>query len=187
MRYLQILLALLFIASCSAKQSEEQQYISTIEPAIEDLEAWISGPVYTYDKALNTWITEGGKPVTANDPTAMPVNRYLEEFWQYPDISPYVYVGVPVYFVKFLAPAANLVSSDGFSVLSKFNSMTPPSSIKTAHDQIASCIQYKVEMAAEIEQSITTNYFLPNLQESDPCNLLEPALANLEQYIEENK
>ena len=71
--------------------------------------------------------------------------------------------------------------------MSHINSVIPPPTIKTTHEQIASCIKYKVEYTAELESSITSNYFDLKINESDPCNLLDSALNDLERYMEENR
>ena len=159
----------------------EQAYVSIIEPAVNDLKIWISGPISEYEVLL----THEAKGWMESEKKS--ISYWLYIYWR---IGPYggdFESESYKFIVESVAPAAKKVASSGFSVLSSFDSVNPPPSIKTAHDQITSCVQYKVETMAEIERSITTNFFIPNFQESDPCNLLDTALANLEDFSHENR
>ena len=86
-----------------------------------------------------------------------------------------------------LTPLAKSISKEGFSTLTIWNSITPPDAVKFPHEQVATCVQYKVDLMNDIV-ALLENMSIPTRElPPDPCGNFENAILTIQGFVSTNK
>jgi hypothetical protein len=89
--------------------------------------------------------------------------------------------------VKTIVPVANNGGQSGLELKSAFSVETVPQAIVAQHDQIISCIDYRIELTNAIVNVLNApaGAEFPDLDQ-DPCNLLPAAKQTIAAYVREH-
>lgn len=82
-----------------------------------------------------------------------------------------------------VTPIAQKISNEGFKILTALRSVTPPSELIFPHEQIVSCIQFKVDYANDIIKMLE-QYITPTRElGADPCGNYSNSLLAINAYL----
>ena len=84
-------------------------------------------------------------------------------------------------------PLAQKISSDGFNLKTAWNSVSPPPDVGLPHEQIGSCIQFKIDMANGIIAMLTQYTTPANNTAINPCANFQDALSAIQTYVNNNR
>jgi hypothetical protein len=179
-------------ASPVPTDTPEQAYSRQIQPALAQLAGWVAGPLAEYQAVLTLYVDSEGNFTSNTD--YITVGFWLSDVYARGSFYESMMIGRSDWdrfdriMIENVAPRAEMASNEGFEVLSSFEAAIPPASVRKVHEQITECVQYTVELTAEVRESIVGGgYSSPKaLEEKDPCNLLEPSVNSLEDFLEAN-
>ncbi len=86
-----------------------------------------------------------------------------------------------------ITTSAKKVSSDGFALLTAWNSVTPPAAVKLPHEQVAACIQFNIDTANQIIAMITKAIPPSGNVSTNPCDNAQDALSAIQTYVNNNR
>jgi len=165
-------------------ESPEKKYSREMEPILVKLNEWLQGPVTQWDKDWNGPFRMGGEPLGTNsewfslylgfkERGIVPVD-YLEE--------------MKLEFYSNLVQSAKYIVSDGYDVQVSMGGITPPDSIKIAHQQIYDCIKYEVDHSNAMIKFLTESntVLMENLNQAS-CTLMPNALEKVKAFVNINR
>jgi len=187
-----LLLAILIVKPSIGSQIftlfQEKAYSSSMKPVLDELQVWFNGPVKQFERDVASPYGHGNSSYYPNGYTLLAViNLY--------DIMPDMLrvAGVPSWQIdeiqqetranlaENLFPSLNAIKQDGFVIVTKLRGINPPDSIKVAHERVASCVEYKVELANTMIVFLNTGND-SNLPTGD-CNFFEESLLMISDFI----
>ncbi len=82
-----------------------------------------------------------------------------------------------------VTPVAQEISNEGFTLLTAWHSATPPPELKLPHEQIETCIQYKIDWANDVI-NLLQQYIIPTRDLSaDPCGNFINSTSAISSYL----
>jgi len=165
--------------------SPEKTYAKNMEAALTQLDAF-NTKLQEWDKVTTT-VIPSHKDLTYGQalslfPQLIETYNISKQAGMEYNYEPYV-----AETQKTLTPLAQSISKEGFSTLTILKSITPPDAVKFPHEQVATCVQYKVdlmnEIAALLENMTNSTQQLP----SDQCGNFENAILTIQAFVNANK
>ena len=145
--------------------SPESTYSSSMKPVLDEIQTWINGPVKQYEVALLSPYGHGN----SDDYTNLDAINYYDLMPEMMRLSGKSSSQIAetqkttrVELNENLFPTLNAIKQDGFVIVTKLEGISPPDSIKAAHERVSSCINYKIEVA---------NFMLVFLDTGDDSNI----------------
>lgn len=159
-------------------------YSILMRPALHDIIVWYEGPVRQFERDLVSPFGHGEDKKHTN----------LDELKYYSDMPKLLLVlgSSPVEIKAIqqesrkklsenLFQSLDAVKQDGFIVLTKLEAITPPSSMKPAHERVISCVNYKIESANSMIVFLDTGEF--GNPPKGSCDFFGESLRMISDYI----
>jgi hypothetical protein len=162
-------------------ESPEKKYSREMEPVLIKLDEWYQGPVAQWDEVMDTPVDE---ETTNGDLFAF----YIVSK-DYPSVFGKDFMeSSRTILAPIFVPTAESIVSSGYDVQVSLGGITPPDSIKIAHQQVNDCVKYEVDRANAVVKFLTENdtVLIENLNEAS-CTLLPSALEKIRGFIRENR
>jgi hypothetical protein len=153
----------------------EQAYARAMAPALTELIEWLNGPVIGFYSQVNAPLpnnTEWTYGYTVfvcmeeQDACRQQVLRQLRDG---------------------LVPASERVAEGGAEVEAALGAITPPATIRVSHEQVVACVTYRVDLATAIADFLTNGTLPRDDLDSDPCDLLFPAIDRVMAFVQDNQ
>lgn len=159
-------------------------YSSSMKPVINELQEWLNGPVNQYEQDLT-------KPYGHGEPSDY-TNLDAINFYEIilPELGTLGYSQSEIVqrqqemrsnLSENLFPTLNNIKQDGFVIVTKLEGINPPDSIRSAHERVTSCVNYKIEIANAMIVFLETGD-ASNTPNGD-CNFFEESLQTISDFI----
>ncbi len=154
-----------------------------MKPVLNELQAWLNGPIQQYEQDLARPYGHG----EPNDYTNLDAINFYDLTPEFGGLgySPSDIVQmqqeIRANLAENLLPTLNAIKQDGFVLVTKLEGMNPPDSVKTAHERLTSCVNYKTEIVNAMIIFLETGND-SNTPNGD-CNFFEESLQTISNFI----
>ena len=169
-----ISICLTTLISCTLNTASYNRKASKV---LDRIQSWYDGPITDYDNAMSAYIDDEGEIVSQGSSGGVEVLKWYLFAESIKSINGQHYDGLIKYLNNTITPITQQIKSEGFSLLSEWNTLSPPPELLTAHNQIRDCIEYELNKYNEIEESYSSSSIIfPKLSDDNPCSFYDNAV-----------
>lgn len=180
-RIFTIVLIIFFLSSCNTENiletttpsptptfTPEELYITSITEAIDEYSNWVSGSYADVQNLLD----ENSSAVSACLMLAAPNGLSCLELDSIKDdITPLM---VPL----------QTAFEEAYLLKTQFGGLNPPSEVVVSHQQILDCLDYEILRLNFFIEGFSGN--LIDIPETSPCQMMDMAINQIQDYVEDN-